>query len=218
VAGYFLMPLACEGLMRAGHVPVHAASLAVPNHDQASSVLIVAQSGTGKSTTALALTGAGWQLMGDDLALICEHEGRQLIWGFPRMVHVRRPTLKLLPWLTDLPLMPHPTRETYDLPLAELGRRAWASPGTPLAPSLLIILDRPNPTAHHCQPLDRAHTLAALAHENVQPIEGAVDEHAHSAFARFAALVQQVPAIRLSAGPQLESLGEFLRQETGVGT
>lgn len=215
-AGYFLMPLLCEGLIQAGHHPVHAACLAVPCEGQSRSVLIVAKSGTGKSTTALALADAGWRLMGDDLALVCRQEDRLMAWGFPRMIHVRRPTLALLPWLNDLPLAPSSLDGTFDLPLGALGRRACGSRARPLEPALLLILDRPNPVEHRCERLDRAAALGALAEENVQPIEGCADANAQTAFARFAELVQRTPAYRLSVGPRLDGLAEFLLNHTGV--
>lgn len=216
-AGYFLLPLVCEGLIRAGQHPLHAASL-VASGDPSRSVLIVAKSGTGKSTTALGLTNGGWKLMGDDLAFLCERDGRALAWGFPRKVHVRRPTLRLLPWLNELPLAPQARDDAFDLPLAALGQRAWESHGTPLTPALLIMLERPNSVGHRCRRLSRAAAIAALAHENVQPIEGATDVHAHAAFGRFATLVQQTPAYSLSVGPRLDGLVDFLGEETGVGS
>lgn len=217
VADYFLMPLLCEGLSQAGHYPMHAASLEVSAAGEPASVLIVAKSGTGKSTTALALANAGWKLMGDDLALLCKQDGQLAAWGFPRLVHVRRPSLKLLPWLNELPLIPTSVADTFDLPLSALGARACIPKSRPRKPALMIILERPNSQAHRCQPLDRATALAALAHENVQPIEGCGDRHAHTAFSWFAELVQQTPAYQLSAGPKLETLAEFLRAETGIG-
>jgi hypothetical protein len=217
VAQYFLMPLLCEGLIQAGHSPVHAACLEVSSAGQPRSVLIVAKSGTGKSTTALALANSGWKLLGDDLALICGGEGRLTAWGFPRMVHVRRPSLELLPWLNELPLQPHASRETFDLPLAALGERAGRPKFLPREPAAILILERPNSTEHRCQRIDRAVALAALAHENVQPIEGGEDVYAHTTFGRFAELVQQAPAYQLSVGPQLDSLARFLFEQTGVG-
>ena len=218
LAGYFLMPLLCEGLIQAGHRPIHAACLAVSCNGQSRSALIVAQSGTGKSTTALALANAGWQLMGDDLSLLSQDEGRLTAWGFPRVCHVRRPTLALLPWLNELPLVPTSLAGTFNLPLAALGGRAYGARPQPLEPALIIVLDRPNPAGHQCERLDRAAALVSLAEENVQPIEGCDDANAQTAFARFADLVQQTPAVRLSVGPRLETLADFLRDQTGVGS
>jgi hypothetical protein len=211
-AGYFLLPLICEGLRLAGHCPVHAACLAAPVGDDWRSVLIVAKSETGKSTTALALTDSGWKLMGDDIALVCREDGRLKAWGFPRACHVRRNTLRLLPWLNELPLAATSIEGTSDLPLEGLGDRAWLWPPQPLKPGLIICLDRPNAGDHQIQPLDRAAALIHLSEENVQPIEGYSDPAAQQAFVTFAQLVQQVPACRLSAGPRLERLADRLTE------
>jgi hypothetical protein len=51
-----------------------------------------------------------------------------------------------------------------------------------------------------------------VAEENVQPIEGSDDETARQSFATLADLVQRTPAVRLSAGPNLETLGSFLTE------
>ena len=210
--GYFLVPLLCQGLMGAGHFPVHAACLAAPVDDCWQSVLIVAQSETGKSTTALALTDAGWKMMGDDIALVCRERGRVKVWGFPRACHVRRNTLRLLPWLTELPLVPIAIEDAFTLSLESLGSRAWPSVPEPLEPALIICLDPPNPVDHRIGPLDRASALIHLSHENVQPVEGCTDADARRSFAVFAELVQQTPACRLSVGPRPDRLPAFLTE------
>jgi len=217
VTRYFLMSLLCVGLARTGHCPVHAACLAVSGRGKPRGVLIVAESGTGKSTTALALTSAGWNLMGDDLSLLCRHNGRLAAWGFPRNCHVRRPTLDLLPWLNDLPLSPASLDGTFDLPVDALGKRAAGPRPQPLEPALVLVLESPNPEEHRCRPLDRATALASLSKENVQPIEGSTDIDAQAAFVAFAELVRQTPAYALSVGPRLDQLADFLAVETGVG-
>ena len=210
--GYFLVPLVCQGLMGAGHFPIHAACLAAPIDDRWRSVLIVAQSETGKSTTALALTDAGWKMMGDDIALVCRREGRLMAWGLPRACHVRRNTIKLLPWLGELPLVPISIEDTFTLSLESLGRRRWPSVPRPLEPALVICLDPPNAVEHRIGPLDRASALIHLSHENVQPVEGGTDADARGSFAAFAGLARQTPACRLSVGPRLDRLATLLTE------
>lgn len=213
--GYFITAMMCEGLIAAGHGLLHAACLEVSVRGQASSVLIVAESGMGKSTTALALAEAGWKLMGDDITLVCRAGLPLRAWGFPRACHVRRPTLRLLPWLNDLPLAPTSIDGTFDLPLDALGHRACAPGSRPLAPALIICLEPPNPDEHRFARLDRAAALIRLSHENVQPTEGLVDPVAPRSFATLAALVRQAPACRLSVGPRLEQLAAFLSNHLG---
>lgn len=208
--GYFTTTLLCQGLLAAGHCFVHAACLAVLERGQASSVLLVAKSGTGKSTTALALADAGWKLMGDDIALVCRIDGGLGAWGFPRVCHIRRPTLQLLPWLNDLPLAPTAIDGTLELPLEALGHRACLPRAGPLKPAAIICLELPNAQEHQLGALDRAAALMHLAQENVQPIEGHHDAVAQQSFTTFAELVQQTPAYRLSVGPSVNTLADFL--------
>ncbi len=216
-SGYFLMAVLCAGLTRSGHFPLHAACLAMPTERGFRGVLIVARSGTGKSTTSFALTSAGWKLMGDDLALLCRTEQGLAVWGYPRVCHVRRPTLDLLPWLRELPLRRSNLENTSELPFAALGDRGFGPQPCPLKPAMVLVLERPNGTGHRCERLDPVSALAAICQENVQPIEGCRDVDARETFASLADLVRQTPAYLLSVGPKLDSIGDFLLSETGAG-
>lgn len=209
-AHYFLTSILCEGLIAAGHCVVHAACLERETPTGNRSVLIVAPSGTGKSTTALAMTDDGWRLMGDDLTVVTPTPRGVLAWGFPRFCNIRRPTRALLPWLEELPLMPTTVPETFALSLEDLGSRARQDAPVPAAPAAIICLERPNPLGHRIQPLDRAAALMHIAEENVQPIEDAGEEFAGRAFAAFGELVRVAPAYALSAGPRLSGIGAAL--------
>lgn len=209
-ANYFATTLMCEGLIAAGHGLLHAACLEVPWRGKKGSLLIVAKGGTGKSTTALALADAGWRLMGDDITLVSHLGDSVATWGFPRVCHVRRPTLELLPWLNEMPLVPTSIPGTFDLALESLGRRACVPYSCPLEPALIVCLERPNPNGHRCTRLDRAAALMHVAEENVQPVEGCEDPSAQRCFTTFARLVQHTAACRLSVGPRVDGLAEFL--------
>lgn len=233
---YFLMSSLCTGLTRASHMPIHASCLAARRDGEPCSVLIIAPSGTGKSTTSYGLTSGGWKLMGDDLSLlhiasepVAGHQvsgakatsqkksgQRVLAWGYPRHCHVRRPTFELLPWLRELPLTRIAADETWQFPLRALGARAIGPKPQLLPAGLIMLLDRPNRMGHRCERVDPATALAWICQENVQPIEGYTDPDAHAIFVTFGQLVRQTPAVRVSAGPDVERLAEFLARETGV--
>ncbi len=85
-----------------GQCLVHGASLLTP--DGAGMVILHATSGTGKTTTAMALALAGFRLSGDDTtALIAASGGgAPTAWGLPRWAKVHRETVRLLPALADL--------------------------------------------------------------------------------------------------------------------
>jgi hypothetical protein len=210
---YFLTTILCDGLMEAGHCVVHAACLEKETERGRRSVLIVARSGTGKSTTSLAMTSGGWRLMGDDIAVLTQTPAGLRAWGFPRFCNVRRPTLALLPWLAEMPLVPTSVPDTFSLPLDRLGDRVTSGVPTPAEPAAIICLERPNGHSHRLAPLDRAAALMHVAEENVQPIEGAADAVAGRAFAAFAELVRIAPAYALSAGPQLDRIGGWIDEQ-----
>lgn len=213
---YFLTTLLCDGLTDAGHCVVHAACLEKPTRDGAGSILVVAPSGTGKSTTALALTDAGWRLMGDDIAVLTRTPAGVRAWGFPRFCNVRRPTLELLPWLAALPLVPTSVPGTFALPLEHLGDRVASGVPAPAEPAAIICLERPNTSGHRLVPLDRAAALMQVSEENVQPIEGAGDAVASRSFGMLAELVRTTPAFSLSAGPRLDSLGAAISRQLSL--
>lgn len=217
----FLMASLCTGLSRTAHVPLHASCLAARRDGEPCSVLIVAPSGRGKSTTSYGLTSGGWKLMGDDLSLLHVTSepgaGQQILaWGYPRHCHVRRPTFGLLPWLKELPLTRIAAEETWQFPLSALRSRAIGPKPQLLPAGLILLLEKPNRTGHRCERADPATALAWICQENVQPIEGYTDPDAHVAFSTLGQLVRQTPAVRVSAGPDVERLAEFLASETGV--
>ena len=85
-----------------------------------------------------------------------------------------------------------------------------------LPTGLIVLLEKPNRTGHRCEPADPATTLSWICQENVQPIEGYTDPDAHNAFATIGQLVRQTAAVRVSVGPDVEQLADFLAAETGV--
>lgn len=213
---YFLTTILCDGLMDTGHCVVHAACLEKSTARGRRSVLIVARSGTGKSTTSLAMTSAGWRLMGDDIAVLTPTPDGLRVWGFPRFCNVRRPTLALLPWLAGMPLVPTSVPDTFALPLEHLGDRVSCGVPEPAEPAAIICLERPNALGHRLEPLDRAAALMHVAEENVQPIDGAGDTAASRAFGAFAELVRIAPAYALSAGPQLDRIGGLIDEHLSL--
>jgi hypothetical protein len=85
-----------------GQCLAHAACLATP--DGSGMVMLHAASGTGKTTTAMALALAGFRLSGDDTTALLAPvgSGPLLAWGLPRGAKVHRRTVDMLPALRDL--------------------------------------------------------------------------------------------------------------------
>jgi hypothetical protein len=210
---YFLPAILFDGLIAAGHCLVHAACLERVGGASRRTVLIVAKSGTGKSTTALAMTDVGWRLMGDDIAVITRTPDGLQAWGFPRFCNVRRPTLALLPWLAELPLVPTTVPETFALPLEELGPRVCQGIPAPAPAAAVVCLEPPNRVGHRLASLDRAAALLHIAEENVQPVEGSGDAAARRSFETLAHFVRTTPAYSLSVGPRVERIGAVLAEQ-----
>lgn len=210
---YFLPTIISVGLITAGHCLVHAACLERVSGAGRRTVLLVAKSGTGKSTTALAMTEAGWRLMGDDIAVVTWTTDGLQAWGFPRFCNVRRPTLGLLPWLAELPLVPTTVPETFALPLDELGTRVCQGIPAPAPAAAVVCLEPPNRVGHRLASLDRAAALLHIAEENVQPMEGGTDAAARRSFETLAHFVRTTPAYSLSVGPRLERIGAVLAEQ-----
>lgn len=85
-----------------GQCLAHAACVATP--DGRGMVMLHAASGTGKTTTAMALALAGFRLSGDDTtALIAPAgDGPVMAWGLPRGAKLHRRSVEMLPALGDL--------------------------------------------------------------------------------------------------------------------
>ena len=85
----------------AGHVMVHAACIETPNGQ--GRLVLHAPSGTGKTTTALALVDRGYRLCTDDATVLTPTgDGPVAVRGVPRPIKVHRKTAKLFPWLEGM--------------------------------------------------------------------------------------------------------------------
>lgn len=100
-----MIALALEFVLDAdGQQVVHCAGLSIPNSDRM--LLLCAPSGTGKTTTALALAHAGFSLAGDDAMVLCKNGDEVRAWGLPRAVKIHQHTVEMLPWLNSV-IGPH---------------------------------------------------------------------------------------------------------------
>ncbi len=77
----------------------HAACIETP--DGASRLILHAPSGTGKTTTALALVDRGYRLSSDDATVLARRaDGRMAAIGIPRSLKVHRQTARLFGWVS----------------------------------------------------------------------------------------------------------------------
>ena len=181
---------------------LHGACLVTAETDQA--IALFAPSGTGKTTTALALARNGLGLAGDDALVLHNAKNASYVWGIPRAMKVSRRTAEMLPWLAPV-LAPHKHDEQAlrfdDLELivepASAARRRCAA---------VVVLTKPNGVGHRAEMIAKADALTHIVADNIRRAPTGVDVKGQAAFAAIARLVTRTPTITLSVGPDPCSL------------
>ena len=191
----------------AGQQLVHAAGLALP--EGRGMVLVSAPSGTGKTTTALALARHGFAFAADDVLALRRTPGGVMARGLPRALNVHRDTARMLPRL--------PVGESWNsrgeqsLPWRRLAGVVTLEAGE-LPVSRLVLLRRGDVSA--VEPLGAAETLAALAADNVRSSLAGLTPLNRRRFAMLGELARTVPAFRATLAEGLagiEDVAESLR-------
>jgi hypothetical protein len=189
-----------ELLKRRSLFPVHASAAA----RRGEAVLFAAESGSGKSTAALALLLAGWQLLGDDLLFLREDGSELRALGFPDEIDASPETLARLPELAPperWPQLPgYPKRQLQPL---ELRRDAIAREAVPRLVLVPRVADRDR---HSLEPLAPDELLRELL-PNVLLTEPGLAQRQLDVLAELA---RSVPAFRLFFGRDLDRLGELV--------
>ncbi|QFR34435.1 serine kinase [Ancylobacter sp. TS-1] len=190
-----------------GQALIHAAGLTLPDRDAL--VLLHAPSGTGKTTTALALAGAGFGLCADDAIVI--GAGGICAWGLPRFVKIHHRTAELLPWLAPA------LTDTWDaageqaVPLERLGPPARIEDRRPRPVAGLFMVTRgEGPT--QVLPQARVDALAALAADNVRGGREGLQTHQAGRWAMLARLASSTPVFELRVGADVANIGARVRE------
>jgi hypothetical protein len=189
-----------ELLKRRSLFPVHAAAAS----REGAAVLFAAESGSGKSTAALALLLAGWRLLGDDLLFLREEGSELHVLGFPDEIDASPQTIARLPELAPPERWPalagYPKRQLQPQRLREDAVVLEAAPRLVLVPQ---VADRPD---HALEPLAPDELLRELL-PNVLLTEPALAQRQLDVLSRLAGAV---PAYRLAFGRDLQQLGEVV--------
>ena len=196
-----LIPLFREIFARQGGALVHGAAVGLPNGRAA---LLLADSGGGKTTTALALLRSGCKLLADDLAVLDAAAGRPRLWGIAEPLNLTPETLRFFPELRHLPeglVLPNGKRV---LAADAIYPDAYRHEPGDLAALCLIRIGgdapelRPMPLAEMFGHLVHAHTFAQGQRQ-----------HPAAAAACTAAL-EAAPCFMLHTGPDPLALGPWL--------
>lgn len=192
-----------------GQQVLHAAGLVLPDSER--TVLIHAPSGTGKTTTALALAGAGFRLCADDVMVLRFGDEGVSAWGFPRGVKVHRKTAAMLPEVAKLM---GPKWDAYDEQFVELPDLAPAVTVTNTQPrpvSALIHLVREGKERATIRPMARADALATLAFDNVRIGQTGLLASQQRRFAALGRLAAAVATYEISVGSDPVEVAALIR-------
>jgi len=186
-----------ELLKRHSLFALHAAAAA----RQDDAVLFVGHSGSGKSTSALALLLDGWQLLGDDMIFLRGGARALEALGFPDEIDATVETVRLLPQLAPIerwPVLPGYTK--HQLPPAALRPDAVALSATPR----LVLVPRVSERTHPAlEPLTPDELLLELL-PNVILTEAAAAQQQLDVLAELA---RTVPSFRLALPGDVRTLG-----------
>jgi hypothetical protein len=186
---------------------LHGALLVDPASER--SIAIFAPSGTGKTTTALALARAGFCLAGDDALVLDASEGKHGLWAIPRKINIHRRTAALLPWL-DPVLTDAWVDEEQSLNLAALSSLVAPTGHQRRPAGLIIALMPPNQNDHRVAAITKPDALAAIAHDNLRIAPGGVDADNTAALKALAGLIADTSVVSLSVGPDPGSLSRAI--------
>jgi hypothetical protein len=203
-AAFWLLDGILEGHGR--HL-VHAACLVRPGTDD--TVLLFAPSGTGKTTTALALARNGWALAGDDAAVFGLGKKGAKAWALPRGLNLHRHTAALLPWLAPA-LRDFQGRDEQPVALAAIADLVQLARPIARRCAGIVLLEPRNLEGHHARPLAKADAVVAIALDNVKLTSSGLDANGAGLFDALTRLIAAVPVISLSVGPDPASLAPAL--------
>lgn len=197
-AGMLALSAACDAT---GQSVLHAAGLVLPDRDEV--ILLHAPSGTGKTTTSLALAQRGFGLCSDDVMVLNVDGGAVRAWGFPRGVKVHRRTAAMLPGLGDLVGPTWDRNDEQFLELQEIAGSVRIESAKPRPVAAVFHLVRASDGASSVRPTSQTDALASLALDNVRVGRTGLLGEQQRRFQVLARLVGQAPAfeVRVASSP-----------------
>lgn len=192
----------------------HAACILLP--DKKSVVLIHAPSGTGKTTTSMALTSLGYLIISDDASGIScstEHSNAEA-WGIPRAAKVHKKTIE---FVSELKSIVH--EGSWDEAGEQFIERAvlidagyMADAG--LIPIKAVIkLQRDPLKPAGIEKLDKFNTIKALLEDNFVCVKGQIFPSHNNRMNVFGELVKRVDSYRLNANASPLEVAQIIDKE-----
>jgi hypothetical protein len=186
-----------------GQFMLHAAGLTLPGSD--AQVLVFAQSGTGKTTTSLALADSGFGLCTDDTMVIQMEGSRASGWGLPRDLKVHRKTAEMMPWLKPYLNGKWNDEDEQAISRAALSDRVRVEAAARRPIAGVFFLRRGDAVRSEVVPLSRTDTLVSLAADNVRTGRTGLLAAHRRRFSGLAALASSGPTFAVTVGSDLRS-------------
>ncbi len=191
-----------------GQFMLHAAGLTLPGSD--SQVLVFAQSGTGKTTTSLALAEMGFGLCTDDSMVIRTENGTATGWGLPRDLKVHHKTAAMLPWLEPFLAGTWNDEGEQAVTRAALSERIRVE-RTARRPIVgIFLLERGDVVESEVVPLSPTATLESLGADKGRTVRTGLRASPRRRFASLAALASSAPTFKVTVGSKPQSTADAI--------
>jgi len=191
-----------------GQFLLHSAGLTLPGSDR--QVLVFARSGTGKTTTSLALAEEGFGLCSDDSMVIRQDGSSVSGWGLPRDLKVHRKTAELLPWVTPYLKGVWNDEDERAVASADLAGHIRVETIARRPVSGVFLLERGDVVRSRAEPISQTDTLVSLAADNVRTGKTGLLASHRRRFAGLAGLASSVPTFKVTVGSEPRSTAEAI--------
>jgi hypothetical protein len=205
VSYYCLVPFLTDLFASEGKFLIHSAANRLPD---GRAVLLLGQSGAGKTTTSLALGFAGLPVICDDAGFLFSAADRFEVLPLPRDSHVHTETIDLLPRLMACTALPSHVENEFSIAHREL---PVCSPFESRPVGAVILLDARNAEEHRLMPITGLGALPDVLSRVLRVAEPLATGPAGNLFRLLSRLCAQTPCFRLSVGPDLLALPGLLR-------
>ena len=142
---------------------------------------LFAPSGTGKTTTALALARNGLGVAGDDALVLESDTDGFYVWGIPRPIKVHHRSADLLPWLQ--PVLKNWEADEQAIRLGDLKQIVTVASASRRRCAEVIVLARPNMGGHWAEAITKTETLIRILTDNLRIAPAGLDADGQAAFA-----------------------------------
>ncbi len=181
-----------------GQHMLHTAGLTLPDHDAV--VLIHAPSGTGKTTTSLALATQGFGLCSDDAMIVNVASGKVVAWGLPRAVKIHQKTAQMIPQVAPCLGQTWDRNGEQPVSLERLAGIVRVENASARPVAALLHLARSADSQTRLVAMAGTDAMVALAVDNVRTGMTGLLPMQKRRLATIAGLVNSVPTFRLEVG------------------